>query len=152
VRIDNAWLADVTAGKEVGPTLSYITFWKFWAEHFPLIKIRAKAEDSCGECLLYAQRFRYRSFKQLQYCTEIDVHSDAKEVFKAIIDSNIEFDRTAGTEMDDSLIEQADTALLEGALKHVRAHHKQHMYYNLLQVGLLLVIAILLLACLLSID
>jgi len=80
------------------------------------------------------------------------VHSDAKAVLRAIIDSNIEFDRTAGTEMDDSLIERVDTALLEGALKHVHAHHKQRAYYNLLQVGLLLVIVVLLLACLLSID
>jgi len=59
VRVDDAWLADVAAGKEVGPTLSYITFRKFWAQHFPLMKMHAKAEETCGECLLYAQRFKY---------------------------------------------------------------------------------------------
>jgi len=59
VHTNNAWLAKITAGKEVSPTLSYITFRKFWTEHFPLMKIRAKAEDTCGECLLYAQRFKY---------------------------------------------------------------------------------------------
>jgi len=54
--------------------------------------------------------------------------------------------------MDDSLIERADTALLEGALEHVRAHHKQHVHHNLLQASLLLVIVVSLLACFLSID
>jgi len=145
VRTDALWLAEVAAGTEVGPTLSYITFRKFWKEHFPLMKIRAKAEDTCGECLLYAQRFKYRSFKQLQYCTEINAHSEAKEVLKAIVDSKIEFEHTAGTETDES-IERADTKLLEGALEHVRAHHKQRAYHNLLQVGLLLVVVVWLLA------
>ena len=149
---NNLWLAEVAAGKEVGPTLSYITFRKFWAQHFPLMKIRAKAEDTCGECLLYAQRFKYRSFKQLQYCMEIDAHSSTKEVLKAIVDSKIEFEHTEGTDETDESIERADTKLLEGALEHVRAHHKQRAYHNLLQVGLFLVFVVWLLACFRSID
>jgi len=58
---------------------------------------------------------------------EIDAHSNMKDVLKAIIDSKIEFEHTEGTDETDKSIERTDTKLLEGALEHVHAHHKQRL-------------------------
>jgi len=47
-------------------------------------------------------------------CTKVTAQSDAVDVLKAVVNSNIGFEHTEATDIDDgTLIKRADTALLE---------------------------------------
>jgi hypothetical protein len=41
------------------PIASWSTFTKVWKKDFPHLKVRPACEDTCGECFIYRNRFKY---------------------------------------------------------------------------------------------
>jgi hypothetical protein len=50
------------------------SFWQIWKEHCPHIRIRRPCNDTCGECTVYRNDFRYReSHKKAEVESDSDV-------------------------------------------------------------------------------
>ena len=50
-------------GSIPGPVCSWGTFRTIWNENFPQIMIRPKSEDTCDECFVFRNRFKYAGVK-----------------------------------------------------------------------------------------
>jgi hypothetical protein len=44
--------------------VSWWSFWHIWREDLPNIRIRAPFNDTCGECTILRNAFRYRERRQ----------------------------------------------------------------------------------------
>ena len=101
-------------------------FRNYWKKNFPLLRIRAKAEDTCGECHIVANRWKYSSFRDFVEKAAIPTNTDAADLLAIIRASGIDFEGDEGGDGNDA----GDVSLLEEALKHVQSAKKQRELHN----------------------
>ena len=137
-REDDYWPAD----KKPLPIVSWKSFLNYWDEHHKNLRIRSKCEDTCGECQIVAQRFKYKSFNQFVREHSIAPNTHAADLFDSIRKSGIDFVSTAedcsgrdnGDYDNDDKADAADIKMLEAALLHVKAAKKQRELHDSIQV------------------
>lgn len=97
-------------GSEMLPVLPWSTFFQIWKEKLPKLRIRNQCEDTCPECYILRNRFRYKSERSNRQQQESD--SDASN-------------SSSSNESDFS-----DEDLIAKANLHVEQAKSQRLYIN----------------------
>lgn len=87
-RQDAEWEAE---GSELGPNCSWSSFCDYWKNEFPLLRIRPKSEDVCGECHITAMRFKYASYRKFLASGAILPDTDASDLLDQIRAARVDF-------------------------------------------------------------
>jgi hypothetical protein len=79
---DMFWESDV----EVLDVCSWWSFRELWKEHCPNIRIRRSCNDTCGECIVYKNAFRYRENRKREIQEQDDASdSDGDDDFPGLV-------------------------------------------------------------------
>lgn len=73
-------MADFTRCKHV---CAWPTFWKYWVDNYPNIKVRAKGADTCSHCLKILRRWKSGDNGT---CVPIGADDRAQEEVEAAMD------------------------------------------------------------------
>jgi hypothetical protein len=69
------WPADA-ADAETSEVCSWFSFRKLWKEHCGNIRIRRPCNDTCGECTIYRNEFRYKETRKKMIDKDEDSDDD----------------------------------------------------------------------------
>ena len=98
-------------GSEVLPVVPWSTFFQIWKDRLPKLRIRNSCEDTCPECFILRNRFRYKSEK-----------ANTRQQLES------ESDESESSSSDES--EFSDEELIARANLHVEQAKAQRLYIN----------------------
>jgi hypothetical protein len=115
------------------PVVPWSTFGKVWEERLPKLRIRRKCEDTCPECFLIKNRFRYREARRDNInsdCSSVDSETDSGDYS----DEDLIIKANAHVEQAQSQCAYVNELKVEAEKEKDKEHHDRRFVLLCLQV------------------